>query len=165
MKKILIKVSLILTLSIASIAQADPIKSIEILGLNAISRGTVLSYLPVEVGDDYNKKTSAQIIRALYKTHFFKDIEVSQANQVLEIKLQENPHIKYVELLNYSDEVIEEESINLVLKDMSLSKGNIFNKRQLDKLISQLEANYINQGYYNIKITKNIEVDAQNRVG
>jgi len=34
----------------------------------------VLSYLPVEAGDDYNKKTSTQIIRALYKTHFFKDI-------------------------------------------------------------------------------------------
>ncbi|HAO98288.1 MAG TPA: outer membrane protein assembly factor BamA, partial [Gammaproteobacteria bacterium] len=89
MKKILIKISLILGLSLSSIAQSAPIKSIEILGLNAISRGTVLSYLPVEAGDDYNKKTSAQIIRALYKTHFFKDIEVSQADQVLKIKLQE----------------------------------------------------------------------------
>jgi Outer membrane protein/protective antigen OMA87 len=137
MKKILIKISLILGLSLSSIAQSAPIKSIEILGLNAISRGTVLSYLPVEAGDDYNNKTSAQIIRALYKTHFFKDIEVSQADQVLKIKLQENPHIKYVELLNYSDKVIEEEAINQVLKSMDLSQGKIFNKRQLDKLISQ----------------------------
>ena len=165
MKKILIKISLILALSIASIAQSAPIKSIEILGLNAISRGTVLSYLPVEVGDDYNKKTSTQIIRALYKTQFFKDIEVSESEQVLKIKLQENPHIKYVELLNYSDKVIEEESINQVLKSMDLSQGKIFNKRQLDKLISQLEASYISKGYYGIKITKTIEIDAQNRVG
>ena len=165
MKKILTKISLILTLSITSIAQADLIKSIDIIGLNAISRGTVLSYLPVEVGDDYSKKTSAQIIRALYKTHFFKDIEVSQSDQVLEIKLQENPHIKYVELLNYSDKVIEEESIKQVLKSMDLSQGKIFNKRQLDKLISQIEASYISKGYYGIKITKTIEIDDQNRVG
>ena len=165
MKKILIKISLILGLSLSSIAQSAPIKSIEILGLNAISRGTVLSYLPVEAGDDYNKKTSAQIIRALYKTHFFKDIEVSQADQVLKIKLQENPHIKYVELLNYSDKVIEEEAINRVLKSMDLSQGKIFNKRQLDKLISQIEGSYISKGYYGIKITKTIEIDDQNRVG
>jgi len=165
MKKILIKTALILTLSIASIVQADPIKSIEILGLNAISRGTVLSYIPVEVGDDYSKKTSAQIIRALYKTHFFKDIEVSQYDQILKIKLQENPHIKYVELLNYSDKVIEEEAIKQVLKSMDLSQGKIFNKRQLDKLISQIEASYISKGYYGIKIAKTIEIDDQNRVG
>jgi outer membrane protein insertion porin family len=146
-------------------AQSAPIKSIEILGLNTISRGTVLSYLPVEVGDDYSKKTSTQIIRALYKTHFFKDIEVSQSDQVLKIKLQENPHIKYVELLNYSDKVIEEEPIKQLLKSMDLSQGKIFNKRQLDKLISQIEGSYISQGYYGIKITKTIEIDDQNRVG
>ncbi|RUM83969.1 MAG: outer membrane protein assembly factor BamA [Candidatus Thioglobus sp.] len=165
MKKILIKISLVLGLALSSMAQSAPIKSIEILGLNAISRGTVLSYLPVEAGDDYNKKTSTQIIRALYKTHFFKDIEVSQSDQILKIKLQENPHIKYVELLNYSDKVIEEESIKQVLKSMDLSQGKIFNKRQLDKLISQIEASYISKGYYGIKITKTIEIDDQNRVG
>ncbi len=165
MKKILIQISVVLGLIIPSIAQAELIKSIEILGLNAISRGTVLSYLPVEVGDDYNKKTSSQIIRALYKTHFFKDIEVSQSDQVLKINIQENPHIKYVEVLNYSDKVIKEEGIKQVLKSMDLSQGKIFNKRELDKLISQLEASYISKGYYGIKITKTIEIDNQNRVG
>ena len=165
MKKILIQISLVLGLILPTIAQADLIKSIEILGLNAISRGTVLSYLPVEVGDDYNKKTSSQIIRALYKTQFFKDIEVSQDDQVLKINIQENPHIKHIELLNYSDNVIKEEGIKQVLKSMDLSQGKIFNKRELDKLISQLEATYISKGYYGIKITKTIEIDAQNRVG
>jgi len=165
MKKILIQISLVLGLILPTIAQADLIKSIEILGLNAISRGTVLSYLPVEVGDDYNKKTSSQIIRALYKTQFFKDIEVSQDDQVLKINIQENPHIKHIELLNYSDNVIKEEGIKQVLKSMNLSQGKIFNKRELDKLISQIEATYISKGYYGIKITKTIEIDAQNRVG
>lgn len=165
MKKILIKILLTITLSITSVIQAESINSIEILGLNTISRGTVLSYLPVEVGDDYSKRTSVQIIRALYETNFFKDIEVSQSNQVLKIKLQENPYIKYVELLNISDKVIKEESIKQILKSVGLSQGKIFNKRQLNKLISQLEASYISKGYYGIKITKTVEIDTQNRVG
>lgn len=165
MKKTLSTITLMLGLTLTSIAQSAPIKSIEILGLNAISRGTVLSYLPVEVGDDYASRTSSQIIRALYKTQFFKDIEVSEADQVLKIKLQENPHIKYIELLNYSDKVIKEESIEQVLSSMDLTQGKIFNQRQLDKLISQLEGTYISKGYYGISITKNIEIDDQNRVG
>ncbi len=144
---------------------AAPIKSIEILGLNAISRGTVLSYLPVEVGDDYNNQVSGQIIKSLYKTSFFKDIEVSQEDSVLKINIQENPHIKYVDVLNYSDKVIDEERLTQILKNMDLSQGKIFNKRQLDKLISQLEASYISKGYYGINIGQKIEIDAQNRVG
>jgi outer membrane protein insertion porin family len=149
----------------ASTALADPIRSIEILGLDSISRGTVLSYLPVETGDDYNSQISGKIIRDLYKTSFFKDIEVSQVNQVLKIKLLENPHIKFLDVVNYSDKVINEDALNQILKSMNLSQGKIFNKRQLDKLISQLKASYISKGYYGINISKKIEVDTQNRVG
>jgi outer membrane protein insertion porin family len=43
----------------------------------------VLSYLPVEVGDDYDAQTSSKIIRVLYKTQFFKDIEVTEEEQIL----------------------------------------------------------------------------------
>ncbi len=165
MKKILLQISLILGTLLSLNLNADPIKSIEILGLNAISRGTVLSYLPVEVGDDYNTQVSAQIIRSLYKTNFFKDIEVSQDSQILKINLQENPHIKYVDVINYSDKVIDEDSLKQILKSMDLSQGKIFNKRQLEKLISQLKGTYVSKGYYSIKITKTIETDAQNRIG
>jgi len=165
MKKILIQISLIFGTLLSFNLNAAPIKSIEILGLDAISRGTVLSYLPVEVGDEYNTEISAQIIRSLYKTSFFKDIEVSQDEQVLKIQLQENPHIKYIDVINYSNKVIDEDSLNQILKSMDLSQGKIFNKRQLDKLISQLKGTYISKGYYSIKITKTIETDAQNRIG
>lgn len=165
MKKNFIKLLLISAITLSSVAHSTLINSIEMLGLNAISRGTVLSYLPVEVGDDYNSGTSAGIISALYKTQFFKDIEVSLSNQVLKIKLQENPHIKYIELLNHTDSVIDEDSTGQVLKSMGLYQGKIFNKRKLDELISQLKASYISKGYYGIKITKIVEIDSQNRVG
>jgi outer membrane protein assembly factor BamA len=37
-----------------------------------------------------------EIISSLYKTQFFKDIEVSEVNQTLKITVIENPHIKYI---------------------------------------------------------------------
>jgi outer membrane protein insertion porin family len=165
MKKTTLQLLISASIFSASTALADPIKSIEILGLDSISRGTVLSYLPVETGDDYNSQISGKIIRDLYKTSFFKDIEVSQVDQILKIVLKENPHIKYIDVLNYSDKVIDEDSLKQILKKMDLSQGKIFNKRQLDELISQLKASYISKGYYGINISKKIEVDTQNRVG
>ncbi len=165
MKKNITRSFLILGLTLSLFAQAAPIKSIEILGLNVISRGTVLSYLPVEVGDEYGKKTSGQIIRALHKTGFFKDVEVSQDDQILKIKIQENPHIKYIEIINYSDKVIQQDSLDRILQNMNLSQGKIFNARQLDKLIKQLDSAYVVNGYYNAKIAKTIETDNHNRVG
>lgn len=163
--KTMLKFSLLTSFLMASFAFAMPIKKIDILGLNAISRGTILSYLPVEVGDDYSKDTSAKIIQTLYKTQFFKDIKVTESQQILKITITENPHIKYVDLLNYSNKVIDDDAIKKVLSSMNLTQGKIFNKRQLSKLIKQLKATYIAKGYYNIKITKNVEVDKRNRVG
>jgi outer membrane protein insertion porin family len=165
MKKIMLQLALVTSILACSMTLAAPIKSIEILGLNVISRGSVLSYLPVETGDDYNNQVSGQIIRALYETKFFKDIKVSQEAQILKIKLIENPHIKYIDVINYSNKVIEETSLNQTLTSMGLSQGKIFNKRQLDKLITQLKAAYVSKGYYGIDITKTIEIDRQNRVG
>ncbi len=147
-----------------SVAQAASIKSIEVYGLNAIARGTVLSYLPVEVGDDYNNKISAQIIRSLYQTGFFKDVDVEQENQILKIVIKENPHIKYIDLLNYTDKVLDKERIDEILQNMELTQGKIFNKKRLNQLINQLEATYIAKGYYSAKIDKSIKIDDKNRV-
>ncbi|BAS67891.1 outer membrane protein assembly factor BamA [Bathymodiolus septemdierum thioautotrophic gill symbiont] len=165
MKGNALKTALAIGLLNASLVFAAPIKNIEILGLNAISRGAVLSYLPVEVGDDYNAKISAQIIRTLYKTQFFKDIEVIQIGKTLKITLVENPSIKYVNLINQSDKVLDKDMIDRVLTSMNLTQGKIFNERQLDKLMNQLQATYTAKGYYNTKITKRVEIDNQNRVG
>ena len=165
MKKIIVKLALIAGLSSASLTFSAPIKNIEILGLNTVSRGAVLSYLPVEVGDDYNAKTSSKIIRILYKTHFFKDIEVTTESQILKIKVTENPHIKHVTFLNNSEKVFDENTIKQILISMELTQGNIFNKKKLNELINQVKSTYISQGYYNVKISENIEIDGQNKVG
>lgn len=164
MKKTILKFVLVASLLISSFTISAPIKNIEILGLNAISRGTVLSYLPIETGDDYTTQTSKKIIYSLEKTQFFKDIEVREVNQTLKITVIENPHIKYVDLLNRSEKVINQEMIEQVLFSMNLIPGKIFNKRQLDQFVEQLKAIYMNKGYYGIKITKKVEIDNSNRV-
>jgi outer membrane protein insertion porin family len=54
MKKIIVKLALIAGLSSASLTFSAPIKNIEILGLNTVSRGAVLSYLPTWFINSFN---------------------------------------------------------------------------------------------------------------
>ena len=165
MKKLLILIALLFNVFLVSNASALVIKDIDVVGINAISKSTVMSYLPINVGDELNSNTSNQIIKALYKTQLFHDIEVTESEQIITITVSERPHIKHVDVLNYSnDEVLSDKSVELILKDMDLSQGKIFNKRKLLQLTSQLEELYISNGYYNIKISDSVLIDNQNRV-
>ena len=160
----IIKKALILTILLMSIAQAVTIKSIKIIGLNVVPRGTVLNYIPVEVGDEYTDQVSDTIIKQLYKTDFFKNIEVTLESQALKINVEENPHIKVIRIINYSNKVIKKRILEPILKNMNLYKGKIFSEKQLDRLIKQLKNTYITKGYYSVKINKKTRIDNQNRI-
>jgi outer membrane protein insertion porin family len=165
MRKTAIQLLISASIFSTSTVLADTIKNIEILGLGAISRGAVLSNLPVEKGDNYDNQVAEQIINDLYKTGFFKDIEVYQEDKILKIKLLENPHIKYIDVIEYSDKVLEERSLDRIMEDMDLIQGNIFDEKKLDKFISKIEEAYNAKGYYNIRIIRKIDTDKQNRIG
>ena len=45
---------------------------IRVEGLSRISAETVFSYLPVGVGDEMDEEKSRHIVKALFKTGFFK---------------------------------------------------------------------------------------------
>lgn len=166
MNKILLRTSLIFILFIATNSFAITIKGIEITGNNAISKTTIMSYLPIAIGDEFNSKTSDKIIKELYKTQYFVNIEVLENNQILTINVSERAKIKYIDIRNYSNnDVLSDKSVSELLKDMGLTSGEIFDKRQLSKLINQLENLYISNGYYDTKVDSTVEIDSLNRIG
>ena len=57
------------------------VRDIKITGLQRISTGTVLNYLPVQVGEEIGSASTAQIIRALYDTGFFQSVELGKTRK------------------------------------------------------------------------------------
>lgn len=47
------------------------VRSIKVTGLQRVSTGTVLNYIPVQVGEEISPESTAEIIRTLYDTGFF----------------------------------------------------------------------------------------------
>ena len=78
MRVVLIAICAMTFLCSAGVHAADSfiVKDIKITGLQRVSTGTVLNYLPVQVGEEVGPNSTPQIIRALYDTGFFQSVEL-----------------------------------------------------------------------------------------
>jgi len=155
----------LLFLFLSNLSYSQIIKDIEISGINSISRGTILNYLPVESGEDFNLEVSSQIIKVLYKTKLFKDVEIDFIDGKLFISITENPTIKYIDFLNYDDgEILSEENIPSLIKTYSLSTGQVFIEKNLVDLTNKIKDLYRDNGYYSIKVSTKENIDSANRI-
>jgi len=156
----------LLFLFLSNLAYSQTIRDIEINGINTISRGTILNYLPVESGEDFNEEVSTLIIKTLFKTKLFKDIEVNFIDGKLIISIIENPTIKFLEIINYDDgEILSEDKIPLLKKTYSLSTGQIFIQKNFIDLINKINELYRDNGYYSTEILTRESIDTANRIG
>ena len=162
-KSILLPFLLIFSLN----AFSQKIEKISIQGLSNISRGTVLSNLPIEVGDDIPDDLIQKTISDnLLKTNFFESVKIKIDSSSLVLKVVENPVIKYFEFKNYKDnEVLDEELISNLLDNFNLKNGKIFSKLNLDNLINQLKEIYSNSAFFNTSIKVALNKDENNRIG
>jgi outer membrane protein insertion porin family len=133
--------------------------------------------LPVKIGDEYNSTTSNKIISSLFDTGYFSDIQVELNNDILLITLIENPHIKLINIktdykkswsnwLENSNQTLalDKDNFDELIRNYELSAGNIYTKKKLYKLVSEIRNQYLAIGYLNIEIAENLEIDSQNRI-
>jgi len=165
-RKINILSFFILYFLVSNFVNASVIKEIQINGLNSISRGTVLNYLPVEVGDEFNKEVAENSIRELYETNFFFDIVVNFKNDILTLTFVENPVIKYFDIKNFKeDKVLSEKIISDIKQNFNLKPGKIFVRKNLDEMLKNLRNLYEFNAFYETKFETKSDLDTQNRIG
>ncbi|MCG6888594.1 MAG: outer membrane protein assembly factor BamA [Gammaproteobacteria bacterium] len=145
-------ISALLLLLASSLAQADSfvVDSIEIDGIKKITLGTVLSYLPVNVGESLDVERTPEIIRELFSTGFFDDIELLRRDNVLVIRVVERPSIAEVNFEGNDD--IEDEALEQAMDGVGMSKGRIFDENKLEKLELELQQVYYSMGKYAARI-------------
>jgi outer membrane protein insertion porin family len=126
------------------------IEDIEVRGIKKIAIGTVLNYLPLKVGERFEVAQSANVIRELYRTGFFDQVELLQENNSLVILVKERPAIAEVEFegnKELNDEIMED-----ALKQTGMTKGKIYNPRLLEKLEIELQQLYYSLGKYSARL-------------
>ncbi|MGS1078502.1 outer membrane protein assembly factor BamA [Pseudoxanthomonas beigongshangi] len=135
---------------------------IRIDGLQRISAGTVLTYLPIERGDTVTSSRVGDAIRALYKTGFFQDVRVDRQDNILVVTVVERPAINKLTVTGNKD--IKTEQLMTGLKDIGLAEGDTFDRLSLDRVTQELIKQYNNRGKYNVEITPTVSPLDRNRV-
>jgi len=141
---------------------AFTVSDIRIDGLSRIAAGTVFTYLPVEKGDTMNAERAEQAIRALYKTGFFNDVQLSRQGDILVVAVRERPQISKISIRGNKD--LKEEDLRTGLKGIGLVEGETFDRLKLDEVQAELTRQYYNRGKYNVSIkTATVNLD-RNRI-
>lgn len=157
-----------LALGVALSAQAaDPastftLRDIEVQGLQNIASGTVFTYLPYRVGDTFTEVDSTRVIQELYKTGFFRRVDVARRGDVLVVQVEELPTIG--ELTITGNDKVEKEDLEKALKSAGLAKGRVLNRQALEQMEQELQRLYFSMGLYGVRVdTRQTELDG-NRV-
>jgi len=161
MKKLLKLIALLL-LSASVYADSFIIKDIRVEGLQRISAGTVFNFLAVKVGDEMSEKDAKSVIRALYKSKYFNDVEVEEQEGVLVIKVSERPAISSIEFVGNKD--LDSQELLRSLGQIGFAEGQVYEQAMLERVELELQRQYFSRGKYGVSIDSNVTPLSRNRV-
>ena len=128
MKQLVITLYFIL---FTNILCAEIVKKIEIDGNDRVSDETIKVYGDISINQDIDNFKINEVIKNLYSTNFFEDIQISLSNGTLFIKVEEYPVINEIIIIGEKAEKYKEaikkniqskkmaHSINHLLREMS----------------------------------------------
>ncbi|MBU0499615.1 MAG: outer membrane protein assembly factor BamA [Gammaproteobacteria bacterium] len=154
--------SLLLLVPLSVSAETFTVKDIRVEGLQRISAGTVFNYLPVQVGQTISSDETGDVVRALYKTGFFKDVRLEREGPVLVVFVQERPAIAKIDISG--NKSIEDKKLLQALKDIGLAEGRVFNQSVLDRIERELNRQYFSLGKYGMTLKSTVTPLERNRV-
>ena len=138
------------------------VRDIQVDGLQRLSAGTVFNYLPVQAGATISEKDYPEIIRALFKTGFFTDVNLERNGNVLVVTVTERPAIAEVRIEGNQD--ISSDDLKKALTQVGLAEGRVFDRSLLDKVEQELLQQYYSRGRYAVQIKSQVRPLERNRV-
>ena len=154
MNKLFLKI-IVLFFLFLSLAKAETLQKFDISGNKRISDQTIIIFSELEINEEITKSKLDVVIKRLYGTNFFKDINLSFENQTLFLKVEENPIIENLEIKG-----IKKQSLVEFIKDkLQLAEMKSFNQELLLADINLIYNILKTNGYYFAKITSSKNLD------
>ena len=156
--------AVILFVPLRTVFAIDPftITDIRVEGLERLQEGTVFNYLPLKVGDEVDDEEVRLSIKELFRTGFFKQIELEREGTTLVVKVVERPSIVSVTITGNSK--LKTEAIMEGLEQLGIVEGRIFNNTVLANVEQEIKNTYLSMGRYSTTIDVASEELDQNRV-
>ena len=154
MNNLLIKIVVIFSF-LLSFANAETLKKFEISGNKRISNQTIIIFSEIKINEEITKTKLDEVIKRLYKTNFFRDINLSFENQTLFLKVEENPIIEKLEITGIKKQSL----VEFVKGKLQLAEMKSFDQNLLSSDINLIYNILKTNGYYFAKISSSKIVD------
>ncbi len=158
MFKILSKV--LFFLAFMTLVKAEILNEIKVEGNQRISEATIIVLGKIEIGTDYNDNNLNDVLKNLYNSNFFSDIDLNLSNGKLIIKVLENPIIEDIQITGIKSKAFTEQ----LYENISLKNRKSFTDDQLLKDVILIKNILKTNGYYfaevNSSFIKNEELNS-----
>jgi len=146
---------LLVLLPISLLANERQANYIVIEGNSRLSSAEIIDYSGIEIGKIYNQDDISTIIKDLFSTNLFDNIEVDIRNNTIFLNISERPIISKIIL--EGNKLLESEQIISSLKDIGIAQSKPYSRSLIDKVKQELIRLYYDNGRYSssIEITEN----------
>lgn len=157
MKRLIITIYFLLFTNILS---AEIIKKIEIEGNDRVSDETIKVYGDISINQNIDNFKINEIIKNLYSTNFFEDINVSLTNGTLFIKVEEHPVINEIIIIGEKAKKYKE----AIKKNIQSKKNGPYNKSFIARDEQTIKKIYQSVGFNFLEIESKVEIFSKKRV-
>ena len=122
------------------------VSDIRIIGLQRVSTGSIFNVIPISVGDRIDIRKSNDIVRSLFSTEQFDDIQIGKDGNTLIITVVERPSISAIEISG--NKALKTEQLIESLDGVGIKEGEVYKRSTLEKVKSELVRSYASNGRY-----------------
>ena len=157
--RIYLIILLLFNFTTIAFSDVNKIDGIDIKGTQRIDAETVVSYSNVELGDIYTEELGNKILKDLFDTNLFSNIEVIFDENRLQINVKENPTINLVKFSGNSK--IKDEDL---LIEISLKERSVYSRSKVKKDTERMLSLYQRSGRLSTEIIPKVELLDNNRI-
>ena len=149
-----------LILFFSAISSAAVIEDVEIENNNRISKETIITYGNIELKKDYNNNDINQILKNLYETNFFEDIEITIKGNILNIKVVENKIIQTVKIEGIKSKTM----IKSILDNLFSKNKSPFLITRVKQDVKKIKTSLDTAGYYFSEVDSKIRENSNDTI-
>ena len=138
------------------------VSDIRIVGLQRVSTGSIFNVIPISVGDRIDLRKSTDIVRSLFSTEQFDDIQVSKEGNTLIISVIERPSISAIDISG--NKALKTEQLLESLDGVGIKEGEVYKRSTLEKVKSELVRSYASNGRYGAGVEIEEIIKPRNRI-
>ncbi len=146
---------LLFLLPITTLANEKQVNYIVIEGNSRLSASEIIDYSGIEVGKVYNQEDISIVIKNLFATNLFNNIEANIADNTFYLNVSERSIISKINI--EGNKLLESDQIMSSLKSIGISQSKPYSRNLIDKVKQEIIRLYYDNGRYSssIEITEN----------